>query len=103
LGGDSDVSVAVPLDMVRLLCDVTRQATGRPTANPNVSYQAGATEFATTTNGVGSCKLELPAGDLACIAIPAASVQEPRYEPPTLLCAKLQEGDKADVTVFGMK
>jgi len=84
--------VAVPLDTVRLTCDVTDQATGRPVADATVTYQAGTTEFATRTDADGNCKLNLPASEVAGVAFPAGSVEKPGYEPQTLLCAKLQGG-----------
>jgi len=92
-GGDSGESVAIPLDTVRLTCGVTDQATGRPVADANVTYQAGTTEFATKTNGDGSCELNLPASEVAGVAFPAGSVEKPGYEPQTILCRKLQGGD----------
>jgi len=91
-GGDSGEPVAVPLDTVRLTCDVTDQATGRPVADATVTYQAGTTEFATRTDADGNCKLNLPASEVAGVAFPAGSVEKPGYEPQTLLCAKLQGG-----------
>jgi hypothetical protein len=98
-GGDSGESVAVPLDTVRLTCDVTDQATGRPVADANVSYQAGTTEFTTKTDDDGSCELDMPASEVAGVAFPAGSVEKPGYEPQTILCSKLQGGDSCASSV----
>lgn len=98
-GGDSGESVAVPLDKVRLTCDVTDQATGRPVADANVSYQAGTTEFTTKTDDDGRCELDMPASGVAGVAFPAGSVEKPGYEPQTILCSKLQGGDSCASSV----
>lgn len=92
-GGSSGESVAVPLDTVRLACNVTDQATGTAVADARVNYQAGSAEFATQTRSDGSCELSLPAAAVAGVAFPAASVEKPGYEPQTILCGKLQGGD----------
>jgi len=92
-GGDSAQPVAIPLDTVRLACDVTDQATGKPVADAKVTYQAGAAEFATKTDSGGSCELNLPASAAAGVAFPAGSVEKSGYEPQTILCRKLQGGD----------
>ena len=92
-GGDSGEPVAIPVDTVRLSCDVTDQATGKPVADANVTYQAGTTQFATKTNADGNCSLDLPASEVAGVAFPAGSVEKPGYEPQTILCRKLQGGD----------
>lgn len=98
-GGGSDDSVAVPLDTVRLDCNVTDQTTGKAVAGADVNYQAGATEFATATDADGRCTLNLPATEVAGIAFPAASVEKPGYEPQTMLCSKLQGGDSCSNNV----
>ena len=92
-GSSSAEQAAVPSDTVRLSCDVTDQATGRPVADASVTYQAGTTEFATKTNAAGRCELDMPASEVAGVAFPAGSVEKPGYEPQTILCAKLQGGD----------
>jgi hypothetical protein len=92
-GGSGDESVAVPRDTVRLDCNVTDQASGKAVTGAAVNYQAGATEFATTTDAAGRCTLNLPATEVAGVAYPAASVEKPGYEPQTVLCRTLQGGD----------
>jgi hypothetical protein len=92
-GGGSDESAPAPRDTVRLTCDVSDQATGKPVAQANVTYQAGSTAFVTKTDADGSCRLDLPANEVAGVAYPAASVEKPGYEPQTILCRKLQGGD----------
>jgi hypothetical protein len=92
-GGGSGEAVAVPLDTVRLACNVTDQATGKAVAGAAVNYQAGSREFATATDANGSCELNLPATEVAGVAFPAASVERPGYEPQTILCSKLQGGE----------
>ena len=91
-GGGSGDTGAVPLDTVRLTCDVTDQATGKAVVDANVTYQAAATEFSTRTQVDGSCELDLPASEVAGVAFPAGSVEKPGYEPQTILCSKLQGG-----------
>ena len=91
-GGGSSGTEAVPLDTVRLTCDVTDQATGKAVADANVTYQAAAAEFSTKTQADGSCELDLPASEVAGVAFPAGSVEKPGYEPQTILCSKLQGG-----------
>jgi hypothetical protein len=92
-GGGNGESAPVPRDTVRLTCDVTDQASGKAVAGANVTYQAGATEFATKTDADGSCRLDLPANEVAGVAYPAASVEKPGFEPQTILCSKLQGGE----------
>ncbi|MGL6110143.1 MAG: hypothetical protein ACRC2B_08600 [Rubrivivax sp.] len=91
-GGGSSEQVVVPLDTVRLTCNVADQATRAVVADATVTFQAGQTEFAATTSTEGNCELNLPASTVAGVAFPAASVQKPGYEPQTLLYSELQGG-----------
>lgn len=91
-GGGGDDEVDVPLNTVRLACDVADAATGAPVADATVNYQAGSTEYKTQTKANGSCELILPAAEVAGVPFPAASVIKGGYEPQTFLCPKLQGG-----------
>lgn len=92
-GGDgAAVSEAVPPNTARLECQVADRSSGAAVAGASVNYQAGTTEYTTQTNTDGSCRLDLPAAEVAGIQYPAASVTKPGYEPQTILCASLQGG-----------
>ena len=71
-GGGGGDQVDVPLNTVRLACDVTDAATGAAVADATVNYQAGSTEYKTQTNANGSCVLNLPAAEAARVAFPVA-------------------------------
>ena len=91
-GGGSGSSEVIPTDTVRLNCQVADSVTGGTVAGATVSYQAGTTEFTTQTNGDGSCRLDLPAAEVAGVAYPAATVTKDGFEPQTILCPTLQGG-----------
>jgi hypothetical protein len=101
-GGDSGDGVSVPLDTVRLACNVTDKASGAAVADANVNYQAGTTEFKTKTDSAGNCELNLPAAEVAGAVFPAASVSKLGYEPQTILYSELQGGKSypQDVTLI---
>jgi hypothetical protein len=92
-GGGGDSAPAVPTDTVRLDCTVSEQGSGTAVAGATVNYQAGGTEFTTTTNADGRCMLNLPTTAVAGVEYPAASVEKPGYEPQTVLCREFQGGD----------
>lgn len=71
-GGAGGDQVDVPLNTVRLACDVTDTATGAAVADATVNNQAGSTEYKTQTNANGSCVLNLPATEAAGVAFPVA-------------------------------
>lgn len=97
-GGDSG-GVAVPLDTVRLACDVSDSATRSAVADASVNYQSGQTEFTTQTDANGRCELNLPAAEVAGVAYPAATVNKGGYEPQTILCPKLKGGQSCTQSV----
>lgn len=90
-GADSD-SGNVPADVARLDCDVADRATGQAVANATVNYQAKSASYNTQTNADGSCRIDVPAVEVAGVQFPAATVTKPGYEPQTILCASLTPG-----------
>lgn len=98
-GGDSTDSEAVPLDTARLNCQVEDSSSGNAVADASVNYQAGSNQYTTQTNADGSCRLDLPAAQVAGIQYPAASVTKPGYEPQTILCASLAGGSSCSQDV----
>lgn len=90
-GGDSEPE-AVPLDTARLNCRVADSASGVAVADAAVTYQARSKAYTTQTSADGSCRLDLPAAEVAGVRYPAASVTKDGYEPQTILCATLQGG-----------
>jgi hypothetical protein len=91
-GGDGTGSEAIPPNTARLDCQVADRSTGAAVADASISYQARTTEYTTQTKPDGSCRLDLPAAEVAGVQYPAASVTKPGYEPQTILCASLQGG-----------
>lgn len=102
-GGSGDGSsdgVAVAQDRVRLACNVRDKITNAAVAEAKVTYQAGATEFATETDPAGDCVLDLPASEVAGVPYPAASVAKDGYEPQTVLYSRLEGGKYYPQTVL---
>ena len=87
------------MDTARLNCQVVDSVTGLAVAGATVKYQAGVMEFTTQTNADGSCRLDLPAAEVAGVAYPAASVTKPGYEPQTILCTSFNGGSACTQSV----
>lgn len=98
-GGSSTESEAIPLDIARLDCHVADSSSGNAVADATVNYQAGSSAYTTQTNADGSCRLDLPATEVAGVQYPAASVTKPGYEPQTIICASLQGGSACSQSV----
>ncbi|MGL6110369.1 MAG: hypothetical protein ACRC2B_09755, partial [Rubrivivax sp.] len=91
-GGGGTEPEAIPLNTARIDCQVADKASGAAVAGAEVNYQAGTTAYNTQTKTDGSCRLDLPAAEVAGVQYPAASVTKPGYEPQTLLCSSLRGG-----------
>jgi hypothetical protein len=91
-GGGGTESETISLNTARLECQVADRSSGAAVAGAAINYQAGTTEYTTQTKADGSCRLDLPAAEVAGVQYPAASVTKPGYEPQTLLCSSLRGG-----------
>jgi hypothetical protein len=98
-GGDSDtdtdIPAVIPLDVLRIECAVFDKVTNAAVGGAAVNYQASDKLYSTTSNADGSCRLDLPAADVAKVESPRGTVSKEGYEPQTLLvsaCPSLKGG-----------
>jgi hypothetical protein len=92
-GGSSDGNgPSVPLDTVRITCNVIDSVSGAAVAGARFTFQSGTSEFSAVTDANGNCELLLPSAQVAGTVFPAASVEKEGYEPQTVLYRELQAG-----------
>jgi len=90
-GSDSD-EPSVPLDTVRIACNIIDSVSGAAVSGATVTFQSGTSEFSTVADSKGNCELLLPSAQVAGTVFPAASVEKEGYEPQTILYRELEAG-----------